>query len=88
LTVYGTTPDTALTFTLYFYSDTGTPIAQTLATSFNNLNSGDYLLEVKQTLGDLENSQSADATINDETSALDFEIEQIFSGNWVLQVLK
>lgn len=79
--VSGTTPNSTLTYTLYLYPDTGTPLAQTSTNTFNNLDSGTYLVIALQTLGNLQNSQSADATVNDATIALDFEIGQAFMGN-------
>jgi len=79
--VSGTTPDATLTYTLYLYPDTGTPIAQTSANTFSNLNSGAYVVVAKQVLGNLQNTQSTDATVNDATTALDFEIDQTFMGD-------
>ena len=81
MTVSDITPDATLTYTLYLYPDTDTPIAQTTANIFSNLNSGAYFVVATQTLGNLQNTQSADATINDETSALDFEVGQAFMGD-------
>ncbi|NRD24115.1 T9SS type B sorting domain-containing protein [Winogradskyella litoriviva] len=78
--VSGITTGADITYTLFLYPDIITPIAQTSANSFNNLENGDYLVQALQTLDDLQNSQSADAIINDEISVLDFEIEQGFSG--------
>jgi len=81
MTVSGTTPNSTIVYLLYRYPDITTPIAQTTANSFNNLNSGDYLVVARQTLDNEQNTQSADATINDLTTTLDFEISQSFEGN-------
>ncbi|WP_179019095.1 T9SS type B sorting domain-containing protein [Winogradskyella forsetii] len=81
MTVSGTTANASITYLLFLYPDTATPIAQTSAASFTNLESGTYLVQAIQTLGALQNSQSADATINDVISVLDFEVGQGFSGN-------
>ncbi|MCK7590630.1 T9SS type B sorting domain-containing protein [Subsaxibacter sp. CAU 1640] len=81
MTVSGTTPNATIVYLLYRYPDTGTPIAQTSANSFNNLSSGNYLVVARQTLGNEQNTQNADATINDLTTTLNFEIAQAFAGN-------
>ncbi|MEZ4802999.1 MAG: T9SS type B sorting domain-containing protein [Gelidibacter sp.] len=79
--VSGTTVGATLTYTLYLYPDVSTPIAQTSASAFNNLTSGHYLVIATQTLGNQQNTQSEDATINDTTTDLDFEIAQVATGN-------
>ena len=81
MTVSGTTAGATMTYRLYLYPDTTTPIFQTSANSFNNLSSGNYLVVATQTLGTDQNTQSADATINNETSALNFEVGQAYNGN-------
>lgn len=81
MAVSGTTPNATISYTLYLYPDTGTPIFQTSASSFNNLESGNYLVIATQTLGNTSNTRSADATINNLTTSLDFEIAQAASGN-------
>lgn len=80
MTVSGIATGSSITYLLFLYPDTDTPIAQTSANTFSNLESGNYLVEAIQTLGNLQNSQSADVTINDITSDLDFEVGQEFSG--------
>lgn len=81
MTVSQTTAGAAITYTLYLYPDTSTPIAQTTEDVFSNLDSGIYRVEARQTLDDLQNNQIADATINNEISILDFEIGQVFMGD-------
>lgn len=80
MTVSGTTTNASLNYLLFLYPDIDTPIAQTSAAAFTNLESGNYLVQAIQTLGELQNSQIADATINDVISVLDFEVGQGFSG--------
>jgi len=81
MVVSGTAPDATISYTLFLYPDTATPIAQTSASMFNNLNSGNYLVIATQTLGNVTNTQSADATITDLTTSLNFEIAQVFMGD-------
>ncbi len=76
-----TTPGATIIFTLYLYPDTTTPIAQTSANFFNNLNAGNYLVIATQSLGNSQNTQSRDATINNIQISLDFEISQSSEGN-------
>ena len=80
MSVSGATDGALLTYNLFLYPDTTIPIAQTTSTSFNNLESGDYLVQAIQTLGEEQNSQSADITINNVFIALDFEIGQELFG--------
>ena len=65
----------------HLYPDLDTPIAQTSAAIFTNLESGNYLVQAMQTLGELQNSQSADATIINVITPLDFEVNEVFSGD-------
>ncbi|MFK7833195.1 MAG: T9SS type B sorting domain-containing protein [Winogradskyella sp.] len=81
MTVSGITENATVTYTLYLYPDSNTPIAQTTADTFTNLDSGDYRVEAMQTLGNAQNTQSADITINNSISALDYDIEQAFFGD-------
>lgn len=81
MSVSGTTAGATITYILYLYPDTGTPIAQTSTSSFNNLTSGTYLVVARQTLGTLQNTESANAIITDTTTTLDFEVSQAFMGN-------
>ncbi|WP_111684050.1 T9SS type B sorting domain-containing protein [Winogradskyella tangerina] len=76
MSVSGTTNGATITYNLFLLPETATPIAQTTTSSFNNLESGEYRVEAIQTLGDQQNSESADATINNVFSVLDFEISQ------------
>ncbi|MEN8886631.1 MAG: hypothetical protein ABF246_09585, partial [Winogradskyella sp.] len=79
--VSATTPNASLTYFLFLYPDLDTPIAQTSAAIFTNLESGNYLVQAIQTLGALQNSQSADATIINVITPLDFEVNEVFSGD-------
>ncbi|MGB3608330.1 hypothetical protein, partial [Psychroserpens sp.] len=81
MSVSNTNPDAEIIYTLFLYPETGTPIAQTTSDAFSNLNSGDYLVEARQTLGNSQNSQTADATINDLTMSLDFDVNQFSTGD-------
>tara|TARA_R110002051_G_scaffold289798_1_gene352928 strand:+ start:22785 stop:26039 length:3255 start_codon:yes stop_codon:yes gene_type:complete len=79
--VSATTTNASLTYFLFLYPDLDTPIAQTSAAIFTNLESGNYLVQAMQTLGELQNSQSADATIINVITPLDFEVNEVFSGD-------
>ncbi len=87
MSVSGITPGATVFYTLYEYPDTSIPIAQTSTNSFNNLVSGAYLVIATQTLGNLQNTQSADATITDATTTLDYEIGQIETGSCTTESL-
>lgn len=80
MSVSGITTGANIIYNLYLYPDTDTPIAQTSATTFNSLNSGNYLVEAIQTLNDSQNSQTTDAEIVDVFSVLDFEVGQATTG--------
>ena len=80
MNVSGTTSGSEITYILYLYPDIDTPIAQTSANTFSSLESGTYLVQAIQTLNELQNSQSADATVNDVISVLNFEVGQGFAG--------
>ncbi len=80
MNVSGTTSGSEITYILFLYPDIDTPIAQTSANTFSSLESGNYLVQAIQTLNELQNSQSADATVNNVISVLDFEVGQGFSG--------
>ena len=81
MTVSGGTTNSAFTYYLFLYPNIDTPIAQTSANTFSNLESGDYRVQAIQSLGELQNSQSTDATINNIISALDYEVSQVFLGD-------
>ncbi|WP_422103888.1 T9SS type B sorting domain-containing protein [Winogradskyella sp.] len=76
MTVSGTTDGASIVYNLFLYPDVNTPIAQTSANIFSNLESGNYKVQAIQALGELQNSQNADGTVNSVFSVLDFEIEQ------------
>lgn len=80
MTVSGTTAGASMTYLLYLYPDIDTPIAQTSEDTFGNLGSGNYLVQAIQTLGELQNTQSANADIDNLITVLDFEIDQGFTG--------
>lgn len=80
MNVSGTTTDADITYILFLYPDVDTPIAQTSENTFSNIESGNYLVQAVQTLNELQNSQNADATVNDVISVLDFEVGQGFAG--------
>ncbi len=63
-----------ITYTLYILPDTSTPVAQTSTNSFNNLFAGNYKVVATQSLNGDENTQEQEATINNLTTELDFEI--------------
>ncbi|NRD19855.1 T9SS type B sorting domain-containing protein [Winogradskyella eckloniae] len=81
MTVSGITTGAEVTYILYLSPDLDTPIAQTSESTFSNLASGQYVVEARQTLNADENTQSADAHIEDVFSVLDFEISQGFTGS-------
>ncbi|MUU78333.1 T9SS type B sorting domain-containing protein [Winogradskyella endarachnes] len=78
--VSGLETEAQVTYKLFLYPDLDTPIAQTSSSMFSNLESGDYLVEATQTLDDFQNTQTADATIIDAITVLDFEVDQGYSG--------
>ncbi|BAO76909.1 hypothetical protein WPG_2679 [Winogradskyella sp. PG-2] len=53
MTVTGTTSGASISYILFLYPDTDTPIAQTSADTFSNLGGGSYLVQAIQTLGEL-----------------------------------
>ncbi|WP_299100927.1 T9SS type B sorting domain-containing protein [uncultured Winogradskyella sp.] len=75
------TPGATIVYNLYLYPNINSPIAQTSSNTFSSLDSGNYLVEAVQTLNDLQNSESADADIDDVITALDFEVGQGFTGD-------
>ncbi|MBR9914216.1 MAG: T9SS type B sorting domain-containing protein [Algicola sp.] len=74
MSVANTTAGADIIFTLYELPDDSTPIAETTATAFDNLVSGNYRVVATQTLSGEENQQQQDVTINDFTSEIDFEV--------------
>lgn len=80
MNVSDTTTGAELTYILFLYPDIDTPIAQTSANTFSSLENGNYLVQAIQTLNELQNSQTADATVNEIISVLDFEVGQGFTG--------
>uniref|UniRef100_UPI004049FBB3 T9SS type B sorting domain-containing protein n=1 Tax=Gelidibacter sp. TaxID=2018083 RepID=UPI004049FBB3 len=74
MSVSNTTTGSTIIYTLYLLPDTTNPVAQTTENSFDNLQAGNYQVVALQILGDEENSQQQNATINDLTTELDFDI--------------
>ena len=79
--VTGETSGSTIVYRLFLLPDTETAIAQTTNDNFNNLDSGDYLVVATQTLDSDQNSQEANATIEDLTTNLDYEISQTVGSN-------
>ena len=57
MSVNNTAVGATITYSLFLLPDSTNPIAETTASSFNSLPSGDYIVVATQTLGSEENEQ-------------------------------
>ncbi|RAJ16906.1 T9SS type B sorting domain-containing protein [Olleya aquimaris] len=79
MSVSNTTPGSTITYTLYLLPDVNNPIAETTEDFFNSLQAGNYSVVATQILSNQENSQQQDITINDLTTALDYQVSHTTS---------
>ena len=81
MSVNNTAVGATITYSLFLLPDSTNPIAETTASSFNSLPSGDYIVVATQTLGSEENEQQQDITINNLTTTLDYDISHSTTSN-------
>jgi len=81
MSVSNTEAGATITYSLFLLPDNTNPIAQTTTSSFNSLPSGDYIVVATQTLGNDENSQQQEVTINNLTTTLDYNISHSTSSD-------
>jgi len=70
----GTDPGATVIYTIYLLPDSTNPYRTLSTNSLTGLNSGNYRVVAKQTLGTQSNSQQQDITIQDLYSPLEFSI--------------
>ncbi|MCP4051686.1 MAG: hypothetical protein GY739_01265, partial [Mesoflavibacter sp.] len=81
MSVNNTAVGATITYSLFLLPDSTNPIAETTASSFNSLPSGDYIVVATQTLGSEENEQQQEITINNLTTTLDYDISHSTTSN-------
>ncbi len=81
MSVNNTAVGATITYSLFLLPDSTNPIAETTASSFSSLPSGDYIVVATQTLGSDENEQQLDITINNLTTTLDYDISHSTTSN-------
>ena len=81
MSVNNTAVGATITYSLFLLPDSTNPIAETTASSFSSLPSGDYIVVATQTLGSEENEQQQEITINNLTTTLDYDISHSTTSN-------